>query len=214
MRVACTVLLLALGQRAAALSPGLPSSPTDEPGLASLDVSHGLRLSVERGTLTSEPDTQRSSVFTALYWSRAYEARSQLVERFGLHWAYGVSFDGVEPQGVGYTHHSPLGYADEARWSAKPVAGLRFERQNLFLQGDRFSLRATSDMQTFLREVGVMRSTEEVDCLSLLGWRSHSVLVWQVGEPTREIQWQFAARFDRRAYSQSNSANFSLLRRF
>jgi hypothetical protein len=182
--------------------------------LAELDVSHGLRLSRETVSLSGSGSGYRSSVFTSLYWSRAYEERAQLAERFGLHWAYGLSLDQVDPRAGAYAGHSPLGYPEDWKWSAKPMAGLQFERQDLLFHGDRLSIRATSDLQRVFREIGVFRSTEEVDALSLLGWRSNSSLTWQMGDPVREVQWQFTARFDRRAYSQSNTANFSLTRRF
>jgi len=222
-RPMCAVSIVLL----AALQPALAWPPSDDPaarinaadatdagGAAALDVGHGLRLSMQTTSLSATPLNDRSTVFTSLYWSRAYEERAQLRERFGVRWAYGVSFDPYDAGPGTYAAHSPLGYAENMRWSAKPMAGLQYERQDLLFHGDRFSLRANSDMQTLFREVGVFRSSEEVDALSLLGWRSHSSLTWQLGEPTREIQWQLSARFDRRAYAQTNTANFSLLRRF
>jgi len=187
---------------------------TDTPALEAADlcIGHGLRLSLEPVTLSNLPGASAPSVFTSMYWSRAHEEKAALAERFGLHWAYGLS---VDPVGASqYAGRSPLGYPENAHWTAKPMAGLQFERRDLLLSGDRFTIRATSDVQTLMRETGMFRSSEEVDMLSLLGWRSHSSLVWQMGEPTREVQWQFSARLDRRAYSQSNSANFNLLRRF
>jgi len=50
--------------------------------------------------------------------------------------------------------------------------------------------------------------------LSLLGWRSHSRLVWQLGEPKHELQWQFSAGFDRRATTQGSRVDLQVLRRF
>ena len=71
-----------------------------------------------------------------------------------------------------------------------------------------------TDVQALLRGAGVFSASAENDVLSLLGWRSRSQLLWQVGEPTREIQWQLTARFDRRAYAQTNTVSVGLLRRF
>jgi len=209
------ILLLALVQPALASPPaGDEIALTDPPDPMALDVSHGMRLTLESTSLSVVPVVTRTSIFTSLYWSRAYEERARLQDRFGLHWAYGLSFDTIAGRQTPYAVHSPLGYTEDMRWSAKPMAGFQFERHDLFFQGDHLSIRATSDMQALFRESGMLRSSEEVDALSLLGWRSHSTLVWQLGEPSQEIQWQFSARFDRRAYAQTSTANFSLLRRF
>jgi hypothetical protein len=219
LRILPILALWAVGSPAPALEPAeaaLPESVAlaEPPGLADLDVSHGLRLSRHTASLSAFGGGYRSSVFTSLYWSRAYEERAQLAERFGLHWAYGLSLDEYDAHAGVYAGHSPLGYPEDRKWSAKPMAGLQFSRQDLLFRGDHLNIRATSDMQRLFREIGVFRSAEEVDALSLLGWRSNSSLTWELGDPVREIQWQFTARFDRRAYSQSNTANFSLTRRF
>jgi hypothetical protein len=220
MRTGSRLLLAVLQPALARAASGDPATHADAvdlstaAGAATLAVGHGLRLSMDAASLSAMPLNERTTVFTSLYWSRAYEERAQLRERFGVSWAYGVTLDQYAAGANTYAAHSPLGYAESLRWSAKPMAGLQFERQNLLFHGDRLSVRASSDMQALFREVGVFRSSEEVDALSLLGWRSHSSLTWQLGEPTHEIQWQFSARFDRRAYAQTNTANFSLLRRF
>lgn len=184
------------------------------PPIVDLDVSHGVRLGYESSHFGRLGGLSQSSVFTSMYWSRAQEQKAELAERFGLHWAYGLA---VDPVGFGpspYASRSPLGYPESTHWSAKAVAGLQFERRGLLFAGDRFSLRSTSDIQTLVREAGMIRTPEEIDLLSLLGWRSRASMVWELGDPNREIQWQLSARMDRRAYSQASTANFSLLRRF
>jgi hypothetical protein len=179
-----------------------------------LDLSHGVRLAYEPVSLNRLPGLSQSAVFTSMYWSRAQQRKAELAEHFGLHWAYGLAVDPVGFEPGQYASRSPLGYPEGAHWSAKPVAGLQFERRDLLFAGDHFSLRSTSDIQTLIREAGMVRSPEEIDMLSLIGWHARSSLVWELGDPNREIQWQFTARLDRRAYSQASTANFSLLRRF
>jgi hypothetical protein len=215
IRTQLTVLLVAAMESVLAQPAGdeqLALASTSSIQALDLNVSHGVRLSYEPITLSRFSGLAQPTVFTSMYWSRAHEEKAALAERFGLHWAYGLS---VDPVGnAQYTGHSPLGYPENVHWTAKAVAGLQIERHDLLFTGDRLSLRSTSDVQALMREAGVFRSSEEVDMLSLLGWRSRSSLVWQMGEPTREIQWQFTAKLDRRAYSQASTANFSLLRRF
>jgi len=102
----------------------------------------------------------------------------------------------------------------ELRFGGQALTGLQFERKNLLFHGDRLSIRATSDLQTLFRGAGLSGSETQIDVLSLLGWRSHSRLVWQLGEPEHELQWQFIAGFDRRATTQSCRADLQVLRRF
>jgi hypothetical protein len=209
------LLLIMLVQPAVARSPLQDAEPySDGPDLTLSSPADGMRIAARLSSL-STPSLQ--SVFTTLYWSRAYEERAQLATRFGVHLTYGLISDASSlPQGPGLVpDRGSWGFAQELRWtSARPTTGLMFERQNLLMQGDRLSIRSNSDIQTLLRGAGVFNASAENDVLSLLGWRSRSQLVWQVGEPTREIQWQLTARFDRRAYAQTNTVGLNVLRRF
>src|SRR5882757_679146 len=214
MSIGRILLLFALLQPALAQPPPPATEPfSDGPDLLVLDRAHGMRFGLSVSSLSIPPVESRSSVFTSDYWSRAYEQRTQLESRFGIHPAGGLALRPYAMQQV--PGHPQFGFVQELQWpGAKPLAGLQFERKDLLFQGDRLSIRATSDVQTLLREAGLVRSSTELDALSLLGWRSHSQLVWQVGEPTREFQWQLTARFDRRAYAQTSTVGLNALRRF
>src|SRR4029077_1081956 len=156
----------------------------------------------------------RSSVFTSDYWSRAYTERAELENRFGIH----LVDSALRPYLVQQTPvpgHPHFNFVQELRWTGgSPLTGFQFERKSLLFQGDRLSIRATSDLQTLIRGAGLAGSETEVGMLSLLGWRSHSRRVWERGEPTRELRWQLSAGFDRRAYTQSSSLDLQVLRRF
>ena len=69
-------------------------------------------------------------------------------------------------------------------------------------------------MQALFRGVGLSASETELDLMSLLGWRSHSKVVWELGEPQHEFQWQFTANLDRRAAFQSSTFDLRVSRRF
>ncbi len=215
MRIARILLLLALIEPALARPPFDGFAPLyDETDLMGLDMAHGTRFSLGLSSWSAPPVQSRSSVFTTDYWSRAYEERAQLEARYGVRLAFEPRFEPYGAPSLPALTHQPMDIAGGLRWNAQPLAGLQFERHNLFMQGDRLSFRASSDVQTLFREAGLVGSGAELDALSLLGWRSHSQLVWELGEPTRELRWQFTAHFDRRAEVQSNSAGFNVLRRF
>jgi hypothetical protein len=214
MSIARILLLSALFQPALA-QPPLPVTDPFSQGsdLRVVDTAHAMRFALGISFLSIPQAELRSSVFTSDYWLRAYEQRAQLEARFGIHTSDALALRPYATQQV--PGHPQFGFVQELPWpGAKPLAGLQFERKDLLFQGDRLSIRATSDVQVLLREAGLLKSSAEIDALSLLGWRSHSQLVWQLGEPTREVQWQFTARFDRRAYSQTNTVGLSALRRF
>ena len=215
MSIARMLLLLVLGQPALAQqAPQGTGLLADGPDLAVAQVPHGMRFALGVSSQSNLQLESRQSIFTSVYWSRAYEQKAQLEARFGVHLTHGFTFDPYSLQLEPAAWHPPLGFMRDARWSAKPRAGFLFERENLLLRGDQLSIRANSDIQTLCREIGLFKSSEEVDALSLLGWRSHSQLLWQIGQPTREIQWQFIARFDRKAYTQTNTMAVTILRRF
>jgi hypothetical protein len=205
MSIGRILVLLALVAPAAYAQ--LPA--TADPRVAVLGVPFSMRLELGSPLIGS-----RSSVFTSDYWSRAYADRAELENRFGIH----LADVGLRPYLVQQTPvpgHPHFNFVQELRWpGGSPLTGLQFERRDLLFRGDRLSIRATSDLQTLLRGIGLAGSETEVDMLSLLGWRSHSRLVWELGEPTRELRWQFSAGFDRRAYVQSSSVDLQVLRRF
>jgi hypothetical protein len=178
---------------------GLPYSMRVELGLTPLG-----------GSLAGAP----SSVLTADYWVRAYAERAQLENHFGVHLALGALLQPTLVQQTPVPGHPHFNFVQEWRWPGGPLTGLQFERKDLLFHGDRLSIRATSDVQTLFRGVGLSGSETAVDMLSLLGWRSRSRLVWQLGEPKRELQWQFSAGVDRRAAVGSSSVNLQVLRHF
>jgi hypothetical protein len=154
-----------------------------------------------------------SSVFTADYWSRADTERAQLESRYGVHLALGALAPPALVQKTLVPRLPQLNLVQELRFDRQALTGLQFERKNLLCYGDRLSIRATSDLQTLLRGAGLSGSQTAVDVLSLLGWRSHSRLVWQLGEPKHELQWQISASFDRRATTQNGRVDLQVVRR-
>jgi hypothetical protein len=191
----------------------LPPLAGDPAVLVNLPYTMRLELG-----LTSSPAFSagvHSSVFTSDYWTRAYDERAQLEARFGIHMVGGPLWRPYVAQQTPIPGHPQFNLVQELRWpGGMPLTGLQFERKNLLFVGDRLSIRATSDLQTLFRGAGLAGSETEVGLLSMLGWRSHSRLVWELGEPTRELRWQFSAGFDRRAYTQSGSVDLQVLRRF
>ena len=216
MRIAAMLLLITVVQPALAMEPSPQAeSSSAGPDLWVVTTAFRMRAAFGASSLSALPVESRSSILTSDYWSRAYEQRAQLEARFGIRLSHGLTFDpyAIEQEPMAGPGHQPFGFG-EMRWNVKPQAGFQFKRENFLLKGDRLTFRSNSDIQAVFREVGLFKSDAEVDALSLLGWRSHSQLLWQIGEPTREIQWQFSARFDRRAYAQTSTVGFNLLRRF
>ncbi len=194
-------------------------SPSARPASGDSDVLLGLpysmRLELGLMPMSALPFRGPSPVFTASYWTRAYDERAQLENRFGIHLADGSPFRPYVLQNTSIPGHPEIGLVQELRWpGGQALTGVQFERRNLFLPGDRLSFRSTSDMQTVFRGMGLSASETELDLLSLLGWRSHSRLVWQLGEPTHELQWKVSAGLDRRASVQSSTVDLEVSRRF
>ena len=212
MSVGRILLLWAIAPAAhAQLLPGQPF--VGDPDLL-LNLPYSMRLELGLTSTPGPPAGARSWVYTSDYWSRADDQTSELESRFGVRLQGGALLRPYLAQQVPVPGHPQFNFVQELRWPGGPLTGLQFERRDLLFQGDRLSIRATSDLQTLLRGAGLSGSEAEVDVLSLLGWRSHSRLVWQLGEPTRELQWQVSAGFDRRAYVESSSLDLQLLRRF
>jgi hypothetical protein len=214
MRLGRILLLLALVPAAhAQLRQERPLAADPDVLLVGLPLTMRLELGLTPlgGLMAGVP----SSVFTADYWSRAYAEKAQLENRYGVHLAMGALLQPTLVQKTPVPGHPQFNFVQELRWpGGKALTGLQFERKNLLFYGDRLSIRATSDLQTLFRGAGLSGSETEVDVLSLLGWRSHSRMVWQLGEPKHELQWQFSAGFDRRATTQSSSVDLQVLRRF
>jgi hypothetical protein len=212
MRIGWILLLWALVSAAQAQQSQGRLSSTD-PDLLLANLPYSMRL--ELGSLSRSPIGARSSVFTSDYWSRAYDERFQLETRFGVHLVDQALFRPYLVQQMPVPGHPHFNFVQELRWpGGGPLTGLQFERKDLLVRGDRLTLRATSDLQTLVRGAGLSGSESEIGLLSLLGWRSHSRMVWQLGEPTRELQWQVSAGMERRAAAQSSSVDLQVLRRF
>jgi hypothetical protein len=212
MRVVRILLLLAM-------VPAVHAQPPEEPSLsADADLRlpglpYSLRLEAGISPLFALSPAPRSSVLTPDYWLRAYDERKQLETRFGIH----LADPALRPYLVQQSPvpgHPQFNFVQELRWPGAPLTGLQFERRNLLFEGDRLTIRATSDLQTLFRGAGLSGSETELDLLSLLGWRAHSRLVWQLGEPTHEWQWQFSAGMDRHAATGTSSLALQVLRRF
>ncbi len=155
-----------------------------------------------------------SAVFTSDYRLRMLGERAQLQNR------YGVSPVDQATLRSSLLHQTPiahpqLSFVQELRFpGGRPLAGLHFERKDFLFKGDQLGVRSTSDIQALARGIGLSGTQAQGDVLSLLGWRSHSRLEWQLGDPIRELQWRFSASVDRRATIQKSVINLQLLRRF
>jgi hypothetical protein len=210
------LLLLALIPAAHAQLPRDRSSSADpDMLLVGLPFSTRIELGLTPlgGMLAGAPSS--SAVFTSDYWSRADAERAQLENRFGVHLAMGALLQPTVVQKMAVPGHPQFNFVQELRWpGGQSLTGFQFERKNLLFYGDRLSVRATSDLQTLFRGTGLSGSETEVGLMSLLGWRSHSRLLWELGEPKHELQWQFSAGFDRRAAVQSSSVDLRVVRRF
>jgi len=212
MSVGRILFLLALAPAANAQLPHA-QRPSADPDELLVGLPYSMRLELGLTPLATSLAGTSSAVFTADYWARADAERAQLENHFGVHLAMGALLQPALVRQTPVPGHPQFNFVQEWRWPGGPLTGLQFERKDFLFQGDRLSIRATSDVQTLVRGVGLGSETA-VDMLSLLGWRSHSRLVWQLGEPKRELQWQFSAGVDRRAAVESSSVNLQVLRHF
>lgn len=205
MSIGRLLVLLVLAPAVHAQLPQAQPQSVDPP-VGFFGVPFSMRLELGSPLIES-----RSSVFTADWWSRAYTERAELENRFGIRLADSAYLVQQTP----VPGHPHFNFVQELRWpGGSPLTGLQFERKDLLFSGDKLSIRATSDLQTLMRGTGLTGSEPALDVMSLLGWRSHSKLVWELGEPTRELRWQLSAGVERRAYVESTSVNLSVLRRF
>jgi hypothetical protein len=154
-----------------------------------------------------------SVVLTSDYRLRMLEERDRLQRRYG-----------VEPVDQAALRSSvmsrppisqpQLNFVQELRLpDQRPLAGLQFETKDFLFKGDQLGVRSISDVEALARAMG-LSGTAQGEILSMLGWRSHSRLQWQLGDPARELQWRFSAGVDRRASSQKSFVDFQLLRHF
>jgi len=209
------LLLIALVSPAQAI-PLAPPERTEfaDSDLLLTNLPYAMRLELGVSSFSGPRLEAPPSVFTSLYWSRAYDERSELEHRFGIHLTDASAFRPYALQQTPVPGHPQFNFVQEWRRPGGALSGLQFERKNLFFDGDRLTIRTSSDLTTLARGAGFSGSEAELDVLSLLGWRSHSRLVWQLGEPTREFQWQFSAGYDRHSFVQSSTVDLGLLRRF
>jgi hypothetical protein len=156
-----------------------------------------------------------SDVYTSAFRLRTLDERAQWQYRFGLHAADPGILQPTLMHQTPIPGSSRFNFVQELRWpGGLPLTGLQYERKNFLVAGDHLSIRSTSDVQALARGIGLLGSGAGTDLMSLMGWRSHSRLEWQLGEPTRELQWRFSARLDRRSASQSSAVQLQVLRRF
>jgi len=216
MRVGGILLLLAMVPAVHAQSPQEQPLSAD-PDLLLLGLPYSVRLELGLAPGLAPESARAAAVSSAALtpddWSRAQNERAPLESRFGI--------DLADPAWRPYLiqqspvpGHTQFNLVQELRWPGAPMTGLQLERRNLLIEGDRLTIRATSDLQTLFRGAGLSASETELDLLSLLGWRARSRLVWQLGDAAHELQWQFSAGMDRHAAVESSAVQLQVLRRF
>ena len=202
---------LASAAHAQALEEPLAAADSQAPR----NTGFSIRLDLEPAYRAGVAPGVVSDVYSSAFRQRALDEREAWKFRFGV--------DVIEPGMLRPTllHQSPVSgssqfnFVQELSWpGGLSLTGLQFERRNVLFYGDRVNIRSTSDVQALARGVGLLGAGAGTDLMSLLGWRSHSQLEWQLGEPTRELQWRLTARLDRRASDQSSAVNLQVLRRF
>jgi len=201
--------------RAQALEERIPVEPAAalDPG-ALLKLPYSTRLALDAPSWAAAPGPA-SAVLTQGYRARVLEEKAWHEAHFGVHPMGGAAPGPYLVRETPVAGHPGLNFVQELHWpGARPLAGLQFERKDLLFKGDQLSIRSTSDLQTLARGIGLSGSDTEAGMLSLLGWRSHSRVLWQWGEPTRELQWRFSAGLDRRAATQRGTLNLQMVRRF
>jgi hypothetical protein len=178
-------------------------------------MGFSIRLEPDFETRTRLAPGTASDVYSTGFRQRALNEREEWQFRFGVH--------AIEPNVLrpALLHQAPIGgssrfnFVQELRWpGGQSLTGLQFERSNFLFAGDRVSIRSTSDVQTLARGAGLLGAGMGTDLMSFLGWRSHSQLQWQLGEPDHELQWRFTARMDRKSSNPSSAVDLQVLRRF
>jgi len=210
---ACVCAMPAVHAQTAREHPTAESATAADPAIL-LILPYALRLASDSPVWIDGRAATASSVLTADYRARSLRELAWREFHFGVHPADPSATGPYLLRETPVPGHPQLNFVQELRWPGGPLAGIAFERKNFLFEGDQLSIRSTSDVQALARGIGLPSSEAEAGMLSLLGWRSHSRLLWQWGEPTRELQWQFSASFDRRAAVQSANVSLQLVRRF
>ena len=187
----------------AVLAAARAQSPVERPVSADpdllLNLPYSMRLELGPSSKPGRSAGTGSAVLTSNHRLRMLEERTQQQTRYGVNL--------VDP--ATSRSHLLLQFP-----GGRPLAGLQYERKNFLFEGGQLSIRSTSDIQTLARGLGLSGTQVEGDALSLLGWHSHSRLAWELGDPTRELQWRFSASIDRRAAVQKSAVSLQMLRRF
>jgi len=213
MKLVFTLILCVFSLVTRAQGTGQQSASTDPPHdsvLASL-----IQIELELSSDSDRMLVASSEVLTAEYRSRMLNQADWLHSRYGL-----LTADQTVPRvSLHYPSRFPGGpgpeFAQELRLvPGRPLVGLRLEQHNVLMAGDELTLRSGSDVQILAHLTDASLSETESNWLSVLGWRSRSELHWKAGDPTRQLQWQVNAAFDRRAANQHGDIEFRALRHF
>lgn len=183
-----------------------------DPGLA---LSYSKQLAVGLLPIAGREAETTSSVLTLGYRFRMLEEGTQQQIRYGVHATDQATWRPYLQQQEAVSDHLQLNLFQKFPLPGRrPQAGLQFERKDVLFEGDQLSIRSISDAQMFARAVGLFETDADGAVLSLLGWRSHMRVGWQLGDPARELQWSFSIGLDRRATVQKGAVGFQLQRRF
>jgi hypothetical protein len=156
-----------------------------------------------------------SAVLEPSYWERVRVEQHEFEMRFGLHAMRGLAFESfVVTESATPIRTSPASAVSPHLSAVERFAGLRWERDNVLLPGDRVTARAASEVQVLARAAGLIQSSEQAEALALLGLRSRLQLAWELGEPERRIQWQLVTRLDRRRDEANETISLRATRRF
>jgi hypothetical protein len=208
------ILLLCAMVASARAQPPVEATSSFRPDLL-LDLPYSAQLELDLSSMPGWPAGPPSAVLTSDYRLRMLEERWRLRSRYGVIPSDQAPLRSSLLHQTQIANHPRLNFVQELHFpGGRPLAGLQFERRDFLLKGDRLGIRSISDLQAIARGAGMFGTQAQSDMLSLLGWRSHSQLEWQLGEPTHELQWRFSAGVDRRATSQKSAINLQLVRRF
>jgi len=115
------------------IPPALAQTPLEGQPLSAdsdrmaIDMPNGMRIDLGFSSFSSASLAAHSSVFTSLYWSRAYEERSELETRFGIHPGAGLTLQPYALQQVPVPGHPQFGFVQELCFPAsQSMTGLQF----------------------------------------------------------------------------------------
>ncbi|HUN93058.1 MAG TPA: hypothetical protein VMU33_13445 [Burkholderiaceae bacterium] len=212
MRVVAACLLSAL------VAPAFGQSHP-APGFDGCRASTRVATSVAVCIDGVDDDALSSSVLMPRYYDRVRAEQREIQARFGLHAVHGVAFESSismdQAQGdaasAGTVRREPFVMRQSP---TERLAGLRYDRDDVFVPGDRISIRAASDMQLLAKAAGLAQAPESTEALALLGLRSRVQFTWQVGDAGRALHWEAGARIDRRKDEVTSVVTLRMLRRF